>query len=100
MKALTSDIRAANVTTVIGRDLQGRPTLLLDIARATPFFEPSQRDRLILSLQQQIEPIANASGPAGFALLILHEDFAWDMDIAWVAVAKVSRARARLSSTF
>ena len=100
MKALTSYIRAANVTTFIGRDLQGRPTLLLDIARATPFFEPSQRDRLILSLQQQIEPIANASGPAGFALLILHEDFAWDMDIAWVAVAKVSRARARLSSTF
>ena len=88
--ALTADIRAANVTSVIGCDLQGRPTLLLDISRATPFFEPSERDRLILALQQQIEPIANSSGPAGFALLMLHEDFAWDMDIAWVAVAKVS----------
>ena len=36
----------------------------------------------------QSEPLASASGDQGFALMLLHADFNWDMDMAWLQEAR------------
>ena len=72
----------------IGLDRKGRPTLLLLGARVARHLSPAKRDRLLLHLLMQAEPLASASGDQGFALMLLHSDFNWDMDVAWLQEAR------------
>ena len=72
----------------IGLDRKGRPTLLLLGARVAKHLSPAKRDRLLLHLLVQAEPLASASGDQGFALMLLHSDFNWDMDVAWLQEAR------------
>ena len=72
----------------MGLDRKGRPTLLLLGARLAKHLTPAKRDRLLLHLLMQAEPLASASGDQGFALLLLHADFHWDMDVAWLQEAR------------
>eukprot|EP00966_Prymnesium_polylepis_P300247 6938506-Prymnesium_polylepis.1 len=65
LEALVADIRAARVSSLVGRDRAGRPTLMVDIGACIPFITPGERDRLVLALQQEIEPVASASGEEG-----------------------------------
>ena len=53
--------------------------MLLLGARLAKHLTPAKRDRLLLHLLMQAEPLASASGDQGFALLLLHADFHWDM---------------------
>ena len=62
--------------------------MLLLGARLAKHLTPAKRDRLLLHLLMQAEPLASASGDQGFALLLLHADFHWDMDVAWLQEAR------------
>ena len=56
----------------IGLDRKGRPTLLLIGTRVANHLSPATRDRLLLHMLVQAEPLASASGDQGFALMLLH----------------------------
>ena len=72
----------------MGLDRQGRPTLLLVVERIAARLTPDVRDRLLLHVLAKIEPVATACGEAGYALLLLHADFNWDMDLGWLQAAR------------
>lgn len=87
--ALTADIAAAGLLRYVGQDRKGRPTLLLLADRLVPFLAPDQRDRALLYAVKRIEPIASASGTAGFAMMVVLTDkFSWELDLAWLQAAR------------
>ena len=92
LHALTADLRDAGLVRFVGLDRAGRPTLLLVGERVAELLTPQDRDLMLLYLLTRIEPLASACGAAGYALLLLHADFNWDMDVAWLQTA---RARMR-----
>ena len=79
LTAMMAELQAEQVAHFMGLDRKGRPTLLLLGARVAKHLTPAKRDRLLLHLLMQAEPLASASGDQGFALLLLHADFHWDM---------------------
>ena len=88
MAAALAELREASVLHFAGTDRRGRPIVLLVVARAAPWLSAAKRDRLLLYLMTQLAPLAVGAGERGWSLLLLWQDFEWDMDIGWLKTAR------------
>ena len=86
--AALAELREASVLHFAGTDRRGRPIVLLVVARAAPWLSAAKRDRLLLYLMTQLAPLAVGAGERGWSLLLLWQDFEWDMDIGWLKTAR------------